>query len=263
MATQRTHSRTALRPVVVLPTYNERANLTTLLPAVLADPRFHVLVVDDNSPDGTADLVREIADAYPGRLFLMTRPGKLGLGTAYLAGFRWALTRDYDLICEMDADFSHDPAMLPRLVEAARDADLVLGSRYVPGGGTVNWSPLRRLISQGGSTYARLILGLPYRDLTGGFKCFRRRVLESLDLDSIQSSGYAFQIELTYRAHAAGFRVVEVPIRFEERRAGESKMSPRIVAEALLRVWQMRLAGASRVLTPGQEPLPSRVYRSR
>jgi len=263
LASQRLRGRTTPCPVVILPTYNERANLATLIPHILADSRFHVLVVDDNSPDGTADLVREMASDYPGRLHLICRPGKLGLGTAYLTGFRWALDREYDLICEMDADFSHDPETLPRLIEAARHADLVLGSRYVPGGGTVNWSPLRRFISRGGSTYARLILGLPYRDLTGGFKCFRRRVLESLDLDTIQSSGYAFQIELTYRAHRAGFRIVEVPIRFEERRAGQSKMSMQIVAEALIRVWQMRLSGAAPLLTPGRSTLSSPPTRSR
>lgn len=252
-----------MRCLVVMPTYNERDNLAALLPKILADPRFHVLVVDDSSPDGTADLVTEIAEAYPGRVFLLSRPRKLGLGTAYIAGFRWALARDYDLVCEMDADFSHDPETLPRLVEAAQDADLVLGSRYVPGGGTVNWSPLRRFISKGGSTYARLILGVRYRDLTGGFKCFRRRVLESLDLDAIQSTGYAFQIELTYRAHRAGFRIAEVPILFEERRAGQSKMSVDIVLEALVRVWQLRLEGALPPLSAWGPFLIGRFSRSR
>lgn len=203
----------------------------------------HALVVDDNSPDGTACLVEELAESYPGRVFLLQRPGKLGLGTAYLAGFRWALAHDYDLICEMDADFSHDPSRLPCLLDAASNADLALGSRYVAGGGTANWSRLRRLISRGGSFYARTVLGVPYHDLTGGFKCFRRRVLESLDLDSVHSTGYAFQIELTYRVHRAGFRVVEVPITFEERRAGKSKMSFRIMLEALVRVAQLRLSG--------------------
>lgn len=228
--------------LVIIPTYNERSNLAALLPRILHDPHIHVLVVDDNSPDGTAALVQDLTHEYPGRLFLIRRTSKLGLGTAYLAGFRWALARDYDLICEMDADFSHDPALLPRLLAAARGADLVLGSRYVAGGSTANWSMLRRLISQAGSAYARTILGVPYQDLTGGFKCFRRAVLEAIDLDTVQATGYAFQIELTYRAHQAGFRIVEIPIVFEERRAGKSKMSPGIMFEALLRVWQLRFA---------------------
>jgi len=232
----------ATTPVVVIPTYNERANLSTLLPMVLEQSCLHVLVVDDNSPDGTAALVGEIAASYPGRLHLLSRPAKLGLGTAYLAGFRWALNREYDLVCEMDADFSHDPRTLPRLVDASTHADLVLGSRYIVGGGTANWSVLRQVISRTGSLYARSVLSLPYQDLTGGFKCFRRRVLETIDLDSVHSTGYAFQIELTYRAHRAGFRIAEVPIVFEERRAGNSKMSTGIVVEALVRVAQLRFA---------------------
>lgn len=255
--------RPAISTLVVIPTYNERANLTTLLPAILEDPRFHVLIVDDNSPDGTARLVRELCASYPGRLFLLRRAGKLGLGTAYLAGFRWALARDYECVCEMDADFSHDPAMLPRLLDAAQHADLVLGSRYVNGGGTANWSRLRRAISRGGSLYARGVLGLPFRDLTGGFKCFRRRVLEALDLDTIHSTGYAFQIELTYRASLAGFRIVEVPIVFEERRAGKSKMSLGIMLEALLRVWQLRLAGAKPAPAASEPSLVGRLSRPR
>ena len=229
------------RAVAVLPTYNERENLTELIPAILEDRRFDILVVDDNSPDGTADVVEEMQSRFAGRIHLIRRPGKLGLGTAYLEGFHWALARDYDLICEMDADFSHDPHVLPRLADATGGADLVLGSRYVPGGKTVNWSTLRRFLSRGGSTYARTVLGLQYQDLTGGFKCFRRQVLESMDLDSVDSTGYAFQIEMTYRAHQAGFRVIEVPITFHERRAGCSKMNSSIIAEALVRVWLMRL----------------------
>lgn len=228
---------------MVIPTFNERDNLAAIVAAALADPRFDVLVVDDDSPDGTGPLADALAREHPGRAFAMRRPGKLGLGTAYLAGFRWALARDYDLVCEMDADFSHDPAMLNTLAETAArpDTDLVLGSRYVAGGGTENWSSLRRLVSRGGSLYSRLVLGLPYHDLTGGFKCFRRRVLEGIDLDAVTSSGYAFQIEMTYRAHQAGFRIVELPITFRERRAGKSKMGPGIMLEALLRVWKLRL----------------------
>lgn len=235
------HARTT-SALAVVPTYNERENLSGLIPAILRDSRFDVLVVDDNSPDGSAQLVEQIAREFPGRVHLMLRAGKLGLGTAYLDGFRWALARDYDLICEMDADFSHDPSVLPRLADATSCADLVLGSRYVPGGKTLNWSRARRLISQGGSTYARFILGVDYHDLTGGFKCFRRTVLEALDLNSIESTGYAFQIEMTYRAHLAGFRVIELPITFHERRAGHSKMNANIVTEALAGVWRMRFS---------------------
>lgn len=237
---ERQRSLTA-RAITVLPTYNERDNLTELIPIILEDPRFEVLVVDDNSPDGTADAVEALESEFPGRVHLLVRPGKLGLGTAYLEGFRWALARDFDVICEMDADFSHDPRVLPRLADATTNADLVLGSRYIPGGKTVNWSTARRILSRGGSAYARAVLGVDYRDLTGGFKCFRRQVLESIDLDSVDSTGYAFQIEMTYRAHLAGFRVIEVPITFHERRAGCSKMNSSIVAEALFRVWLMRL----------------------
>ncbi|HET7036061.1 MAG TPA: polyprenol monophosphomannose synthase [Thermomicrobiaceae bacterium] len=229
-----------VRALVVVPTYNEHENLRPLVDAILHDPRFDLLVVDDNSPDGTGELAERLSAAMPERVFVLRRSGKLGLGTAYRAGFSWALARDYELICEMDADFSHDPASLPRLVDAAERADLVLGSRYIAGGGTENWSMLRRVISQGGSLYSRLILGLPYRDLTGGFKCFRRRVLERIDLDEVDATGYAFQIEMTYRAAQAGFRIVEVPITFHERRAGKSKMGPGIMLEALLRVWKLK-----------------------
>lgn len=234
---------------MIIPTYNERENLSNLLPAVLRNSPCDVLVVDDNSPDHTAEVVRHAASQYRNRIFLIQRESKLGLGTAYLAGFRWALNHGYDLICEMDADFSHDPAQLPELIDAAAHADLVLGSRYIPGGGIVNWSPVRQAISMGGSIYARLVLALPYRDLTGGFKCFRRTVLESLDFDSIHSTGYAFQIELTFRTHRSGYRIAEIPIRFVERRAGQSKMSTRIIMEALVRVWQLRLT-QRREVTP-------------
>jgi len=195
--------------------------------------------VDDNSPDGTGALADELAAREP-RLQVLHRPRKEGLGRAYLAGFARALTAGYGRIVEMDADFSHDPEQLPALLEASRSADLVLGSRYVRGGGTSNWGFGRRLLSKGGSLYARLILGIPVRDLTGGFKCFRRQVLEAIDLPSVSSSGYAFQIELTYRALRRGFTVREVPILFADRRVGRSKMSRRIVAEALWMVWKIR-----------------------
>ncbi len=231
------------RACVVLPTYDERENLPQVVPQILAaSPLVDVLVVDDNSPDGTGAIADGLARWDP-RVRVLHRERKEGLGRAYLAGFAEALKRGYGRILEMDADFSHDPARLPALLAA--DADVVLGSRYVEGGGTVNWGVGRRLLSRGGSLYARLILGLPVRDLTGGFKCFRREVLESLDLASVRSTGYAFQIELTYRALRRGFRVVEVPITFVDRRVGRSKMSRRIVAEALWMVWKLRFDKAA------------------
>lgn len=228
--------------LVCIPTYNERDNLEPIVRAVLAaDPRVDILVVDDNSPDGTGELADRLAAAEP-RVRVLHREKKQGLGRAYLHAFRWALAEPYTYVIEMDADFSHDPSYLPTLLDTAQaGADLVLGSRYVTGGGTVNWGVGRKLISRGGSLYARSILGVRVRDLTGGFKCFHRRVLESLDLDAVQSSGYAFQIELTYRALRKGFRVSEVPIVFEDRRVGQSKMSRRIFLEALTMVWKLRL----------------------
>ena len=231
------------RALVCLPTYDERENLVPILEAILSNlPGADVLVIDDNSPDGTGKLADEFAAREP-RVKVLHRAGKEGLGKAYLAGFAWALERDYGYVIEMDADFSHDPKRLPALLAAAREADLALGSRYVPGGGTVGWGLVRRIISQGGSLYARLILGLSVRDLTGGFKCFRRAVLEGIDLPSVECTGYAFQIELTYRAIRRGFRVREVPIVFEDRRVGQSKMSSRIVVEALRKVWSIRFSG--------------------
>ena len=233
------------RPLIIIPTYNERDNISEILPQILHYPQFQVLVVDDNSSDGTADSVRAAMLDFPDRIHLIEREGKLGLGTAYIAGFHWALAREYTHIFEMDADFSHHPAALPRMLHASRQADLVIGSRYVPGGRTVNWSPVRKVISRGGSLYARTILGLPIRDLTGGFKCFRRHVLESIDLDSVESTGYAFQIELTYRAALAGATIVEIPITFSERLHGTSKMSSTIFFEAMYRVLQLRLEAGS------------------
>ena len=228
------------RACVVLPTYNERDNLPSIVPAILAAaPEVDVLVVDDSSPDGTGELADELA-RHDSRIRVLHRARKEGLGRAYLAGFQKALAAGYGRVLEMDADFSHEPSRLPALLAASREADLVLGSRYVAGGGTVNWGWGRRVLSKGGSLYARSILGLPVRDLTGGFKCFRREVLEALDLESVGSSGYAFQIELTYRAIRRGFKVVEVPITFVDRRVGKSKMSRRIVAEALWMVWKIR-----------------------
>jgi dolichol-phosphate mannosyltransferase len=234
------------RALVCLPTYDERENLDPICRAILqAAPAVDILVVDDNSPDGTGELADRLA-AHEPRVKVLHRAGKQGLGKAYLAGFAWALERGYGLVLEMDADFSHDPQRLPAMLAAAEGADLVLGSRYVAGGGTVNWGLGRRLLSRGGSFYARTILGLRVRDLTGGFKCFRREVLEAIDLPSVSCTGYAFQIELTYRAVRRGFRVAEVPIVFADRRVGQSKMSRRIVLEALAKVWAIRFSGFAR-----------------
>lgn len=229
------------RTLLIIPTYNERENLTPLCSQIHdALPAADILIVDDNSPDGTGELADSLAAKHP-YLKVMHRPGKLGLGTAYLAGFRYALDNGYDYVFEMDADFSHDPCYLPALLGAAVEgADVVIGSRRVPGGGTENWGLGRQLISAGGSLYARTILGLPIRDLTSGFKCFRRAVLEAIDLESVRSNGYSFQIEMTYRAIQRGFRVVEVPIVFVDRRAGQSKMSRKIFLEAMGMVWRMR-----------------------
>jgi len=235
--------------LLCLPTYDERENLEPIVAAILAaTPDVDVLVIDDNSPDGTGQLADGIAAREP-RVQVLHRAGKEGLGKAYLAGFAWALARGYRYVLEMDADFSHDPRYLPgMLARVAQDADLVLGSRYVPGGGTVNWGLGRKLISRGGSLYARLILGVKVRDLTGGFKCFRREVLEAIDLASVECSGYSFQIELTYRALRRGFRVAELPIVFADRRVGQSKMSRRIVLEAIRKVWAMRASRFVRAL---------------
>jgi len=225
--------------LVCLPTYNERENLEPMLRA-LGEQGLSVLVIDDNSPDGTGELADRLAQEL-GHVEVLHRPRKEGLGPAYLAGFRRALADGAELILEVDCDFSHDPADVPRLIEAASAADLVLGSRYVPGGSIRNWGLLRRAVSAGGSLYARLLLGVGVRDLTGGFKCYRRAVLETIDLDTISSRGYAFQIETTYRALRAGFRVVEVPIAFVDREHGGSKMSRRIVLEAIWKVPALRL----------------------
>jgi dolichol-phosphate mannosyltransferase len=229
------------RATICLPTYNERANIEPMLHA-LEPLGMNVLVIDDNSPDGTGKIADELARDLD-FVSVLHRPVKTGLGPAYVDGFERALADGAELVLEMDCDFSHDPADVPRLVEACTNgADVALGSRYVDGGGTENWGRSRRIVSTGGSLYARLLLGVPVRDLTGGFKCYRRRVLEQIDLKGIQSKGYAFQIETTYRATRAGFSVVEVPIVFADRTAGRSKMSRGIVAEAMLRVPALRVA---------------------
>jgi len=230
---------------LILPTYNEAENVEALVTSALVQlgkesdaPR--VLVVDDNSPDGTGEIADRLAAEHPGRVEVLHRPGKGGLGPAYLAGFAHALDAGADVVLEMDADFSHDPTDLPRMLEAARAADLVIGSRYMPGGGVRDWGLIRRAVSRGGSRYAQAVLRLPVRDLTGGFKCFRREVLEAIDLQTVASEGYAFQVELTHRVVLAGFRVVEIPIIFRDRRVGASKMSWRIAVEAAWRVPRMR-----------------------
>jgi len=231
----------AERAVVIVPTYNERVNIARIIDTVLAQgEQFDVLVVDDGSPDGTGALVDTMA-AENNRVFALHRPRKLGLGTAYLAGFAWALARSYAYVFEMDADFSHDPGHLPKFLEAAKNADLVLGSRYRHGKVTViNWPMTRLMLSYSANIYARLVTGLPLDDSTGGFKCFRRQVLEAIDLTAVKSNGYAFQIEMSFRAWKKGFRVIEIPIVFADRTEGESKMSPGIVQEAVWMVWRLR-----------------------
>ena len=229
---------------LILPTYDEAENVEAFVAAARAKlpASAQVLIVDDNSPDGTGEIADRLAEEHE-NVGVLHRPRKEGLGPAYIAGFRRALAGGAGLVLEMDSDFSHDPAYLPRLLEAAGRADLVIGSRYVAGGGVADWGALRRAISRGGSAYARLVLGVGVHDLTGGFKCFRREVLEAIDLDTIQARGYAFQVEMTYRAIQRGFKVVEVPIVFRDRQAGSSKMDRSIVAEAIWRVPLLRFNG--------------------
>jgi dolichol-phosphate mannosyltransferase len=243
---------------LVLPTYNESENVEALVEAARAKlpESARVLIVDDGSPDGTGAIADELAARHE-NVGVLHRPVKEGLGPAYIAGFRQALAGGAGLVLEMDSDFSHDPAYLPRLLEAARRADVVLGSRYVPGGGVSDWGPLRKAISRGGSAYAKLVLGVEIEDLTGGFKCFRREVLEAIDLGSIQARGYAFQVEMTYRAIRAGFKVVEVPIVFRDRQTGSSKMDRAIVAEAIWRVPLLRFGPhhVARLKAPEEHPV--------
>jgi dolichol-phosphate mannosyltransferase len=229
------------RKIVIIPTYNERQNVPALVPEVLAqDPEIEILIVDDSSPDGTGAVVTEMRAREP-RLHLLTRPGREGLGPAYKDGFRWALAHDADLVVQMDADFSHDPAMLPRFFADIAGYDLVLGSRYVQGITVVNWPIERLLLSYFGNAYTRRVLGMSVRDATGGFKCWRRAALEAIDLEDVRSNGYAFQIEMTYRAWTRGLRIREIPIIFADRTRGESKMTKRISLEALWIVWWLRL----------------------
>jgi dolichol-phosphate mannosyltransferase len=243
---------------LVLPTYNEADNIEPFVEAVRTKlpASARVLIVDDDSPDGTGNRADRLAELHE-NVVVLHRRRKEGLGTAYVAGFRRALAAGAGLVLEMDSDFSHDPAYLPRLLAEAERADVVLGSRYVPGGAVSDWGPLRRAISRAGSAYARVVLGVDVRDLTGGFKCFRREVLESIDLDSVEAHGYAFQVEMTYRAIQAGFQVVEVPITFRDRRAGSSKMDSSIVAEAVWQVPRLRF-GRGHVAKAHRAPRPRR-----
>ncbi len=229
------------KALVITPTYNERENIPKLVPLVLAqDPRIEILFIDDNSPDGTGELADDIARAEP-RVHVLHRPGKLGLGTAYLEGFRWGIERGYDWMLEMDADFSHDPSHLPQFLEAIQQYDVVIGSRYLDARVTVvNWPIKRLLLSYYANVYARIVTGLPVWDATAGFKCYRRQVLEALPLDKVESTGYAFQIEMKFRAWRRGFLLGEIPIVFVDRTLGESKMSKRIFREAVLKVWKLR-----------------------
>lgn len=232
-----------MRSLILIPTYNERENLPVIVKQVRSvAPSAEVLVIDDNSPDGTGKLADECAVA-DSKIHVLHRAGKQGLGRAYVAGFEWGLKNGFDALIQMDADFSHDPKYLPTMLATLESgADVAIGSRYVAGGGTVNWGPTRKIVSRGGSLYSRLILGAPIRDFTGGFNGWKGAVLRALDLSALRSDGYSFQIELKYRAFKAGFTLKEFPIVFADRKVGQSKMSPRIVFEALARVWQFRFS---------------------
>jgi dolichol-phosphate mannosyltransferase len=227
--------------LVVIPTYNESGNLPGLAGQLLANPELSLLIVDDNSPDGTGQLADRLALEHPQRLLVLHRPGKRGLGSAYVDGYRIAVRGAYEFVVQMDADFSHAPEDVPRLIEAARGADVAIGSRYVRGGGAENWPFLRWLVSRGGSLYTQLILGLAVKDPTSGFKCFRREALARLDLDRIRAKGFGFQVEMNWRCQLQHLRLVEVPIRFVDRKLGTSKMSRKIFIEAMLLVWALRL----------------------
>lgn len=228
--------------LVIVATYNESENIKPLIAQIFkAIPNTNLLVIDDSSPDKTYEIVEDLANKeYKDKLFLMKRAGKLGLGTAYVAGFHYALDNGYDIIIQMDADFSHNPIYLPKMLHEIEDNDLVIGSRYVKGGGVVNWGLMRKIISRGGSLYSKIILGLPQHDLTGGFKCWRRKVLESIGIDELKSTGYSFQVETTYKTFLKKFRIKEIPIIFEDRQFGQSKMSGGIFIEASLMILRLR-----------------------
>lgn len=233
-----------IKTLVIIPTYNERSNITRIIPILMSlEPYIHLLIVDDGSPDGTYEYALSQSPKYDNRIFAMNRGAKRGLGTAYVEGFKFALVRDYEFICEMDADFSHDPYDIPRLINevAVGNADLVIGSRYCNGISIINWPLSRLILSYSANVYARFITGLPVKDTTAGFKCIRREVLETIDIDKIKSNGYSFQIELHFRAWKAGFKLKEVSVIFREREEGVSKMSKAIVREAVWRVWQLKL----------------------
>jgi len=230
-----------MKAIVIVPTYNEAENIGNLIDKIFSvDSNLHILVIDDNSPDGTAEIVKRISEKDP-RVNLIQRPGKLGLGTAYIEGFKYALANGYEAIFEMDADFSHNPEDIPRFLDALEDADLVIGSRYLTGVNVINW-PLRRLmLSYFANLYTRIITGMPVRDATGGYKCFRAEALKQIDLDKIKTNGYGFQIEMNFRFWAKGFRVKEIPIVFVDRRNGVSKMNKKIILEAVFLVWKLKL----------------------
>lgn len=232
-----------MKAMIVVPTYNEKENICRLIPEILSqDDGIEVLVVDDDSPDGTGDLVEQVFGGQA-RVHLLRRPAKMGLGTAYISGFRYALARpDIRCVFEMDADFSHRPKYIPDFLEAVNSADVVLGSRYVPGGGVENWRLARRIISRAGSAFSRVMLGLPVNDCTGGFRCYRREVLEALDLDHVTSQGFGFQVEMLYRCKNKGFKIIEIPIVFPDREQGTSKMSNNIFFEALFLVFRLRMS---------------------
>ena len=241
-----------MKSLVIVPTYNERANVQALIPQVLDLPLdIEMLIVDDSSPDGTGKLVAEMA-ARDGRIHLLSRKAKLGLGSAYVAGFKYALSRpEIEYVFEMDADFSHDPATIPSFLEAIKDYDVVLGSRYLRGVTVVNWPLSRLILSYSANLYSRVVTGLPVHDATGGFKCFRRRALEAIDLDGVGSDGYSFQIEMSFKCWKKGFRIKEIPITFVDRRVGTSKMSHKIIWEAVWLVWRLRLQGLFWTKSPG------------
>ncbi|MCK4223577.1 MAG: polyprenol monophosphomannose synthase [candidate division Zixibacteria bacterium] len=230
-----------MKTLVIIPTYNERENIERIIPLVLEkDPSIHVLIVDDGSPDGTGQIADSMSKEND-RIFVIHRKNKSGLGTAYITGFKFALERGYDFIFEMDCDFSHDPKYIPHFLETVQDVDLVLGSRYISGVNVINWPMSRLLLSYYANVYSRIITGLPVKDATGGFKCYRREVLEAIDLDKVKSNGYSFQIEMSFRAWKKGFKIKEIPIVFEDRKEGQSKMSKKIVREAIWMVWRLRL----------------------
>lgn len=230
-----------MKTIVILPTYNEKENIRKIVPLILQTIKgINILIVDDNSPDNTGEIADKLSKKYPGRVFVLHRQEKNGLGKAYIAGFKWAFKKNYDVIIQMDADFSHDPKYIHAMLREINQNDLVIGSRYIKGGGTKDWGIIRQIISRGGNLYSKIILGLPINDLTGGFKCWRAKLLKKMDLSQVTSSGYCFQIEMNYKAHKSGARIKEIPIIFVDRVLGNSKMSKSIVLEAMWKVWRLK-----------------------